>query len=34
MAQTLVAVSPEELAELVRKAVRDELTQSPPTVSV
>ena len=30
MAQTLVAVSPEELAELVRKAVRDELTQSPP----
>lgn len=30
MAQTLIAVSPEELAELVKKAVREELAQSPP----
>lgn len=30
MAQTLVAVSPEELAELVKKAVREELAHNPP----
>jgi len=30
MAQTLVAVSPEELAELVKGAVRDALQQTPP----
>jgi excisionase family DNA binding protein len=30
MAQTLVAISPEELTELVRKAIRDELSESPP----
>lgn len=30
MSQTLVAVSPEELEKIVRKAVRDELLQTPP----
>jgi excisionase family DNA binding protein len=30
MAQTIVSVGPEELAELVRKAVREELAHNPP----
>jgi hypothetical protein len=30
MAQTLIAVSPDELAELMRKAVADALEKSPP----
>ena len=30
MAQTLVSIGPEELAELVKKAVREELAHNPP----
>lgn len=33
MAQTLVAISPEELVALVRKAVRDELDTKTPTTT-